>query len=60
MNGGFFVMLTTQSGGYTPLMSSKTDNIAQFETEEEARASAEDNVLGENFGYEIFERGCGV
>lgn len=60
MSGDFFVMLTTQNGGYTPLMSSKTDDIAKFETAEIAKANAEDNVLGSNFGYEVFQRGDGV
>lgn len=64
MSGDFFVMLTTQNGGVTPLMTC-TDvgtyeaELATFETEEEARKGAEGSVLGETFGFEVFERGCG-
>ena len=64
MKGNFFVMLTTQDGGYTPLMMC-TDigtydaEFAKFDTEEEARQSAEGTVLGEMFGFEVFEIGCG-
>ncbi|UKA23351.1 hypothetical protein IHC92_20585 [Photobacterium damselae subsp. damselae] len=62
--GNFFVMLTTQNGGYTPLMlctdiSISEDTLATFDTEPEAREAAENSVLGEMFGYEVFERGYG-
>jgi hypothetical protein len=53
----FFVMLTTQGGGYTPLMDD--DSIAQFNSEDDARACAAENMLGAHFGFEIFERGAG-
>lgn len=56
--GDFFVMLNTQGGGYTPLMRGD-DEIAQFGTADEAKASAEDNLLGAHFGFEVFERGTG-
>ncbi|UKA12835.1 hypothetical protein [Photobacterium damselae] len=63
MKGNFFVMLTTQDGGYTPLMKRKDGDsdveFAKFDTEEEARQSAESTTLGEMFGYEVFEIGCG-
>jgi hypothetical protein len=59
MNGDFFVMLTTQNGDYLPLID-KYGDIAKFNTANAARDSAKNNPLGENFGYEIFERGCGV
>lgn len=58
MNGDFFVMLYTPHGGYTPMMGD--DDIATFETEDTARKCAEDNPLGENFGYEIFQIGEGA
>jgi len=54
----FFVILTTQSGDYTAMVDDEGD-LATFYTKEEARYSALNNVLGENFGYEIFERGYG-
>ena len=56
--GDFFVMLNTQRGGYTPLMRDD-DEMATFGTADEARASAEDNMLGAHFGFEVFERGTG-
>ena len=63
-SGDFFVMLTTQNGGYTPLMlcsdiENNTEELAKFETKEAATKGAENSVLGENFGYEVFEIGCG-
>ncbi|CAH7152218.1 hypothetical protein [Vibrio alginolyticus] len=62
--GDFFVMLTTQNGGYTPLMlcadiASDEAVLAKFATEQEARDVAKRTVLGEAFGYEVFEIGCG-
>lgn len=60
MSGDYFVILYTQSGGFTHMTDSDGEGLATFETEEEARKCARDNILGENFGYEIFEYGCGV
>jgi hypothetical protein len=62
--GDFFVMLNTQKGGYTPLMlctdiAACESDFAKFETKEEARDGAMGSVLGEQFGYEIFEVGTG-
>ena len=62
--GDFFVMLTTQKGGYTPLMNcisiaDDTSEFAKFETKDDAREGALGSVLGEQFGYEIFEVGMG-
>lgn len=56
--GDFFVMLGTQNGSYTPLMATD-DEIARFESEDSARECAENNPLGEWFGFEIFEMGMG-
>jgi len=58
--GDFFVMLNTQGGGYTPLVDSDSDDIAKFKTAEAARECAGQNLLGEHFGFEVFEIGCGV
>ena len=63
-NGDFFVMLTTQSGCYTPLelctsIENSTSELAKFETEDLAKAGALESVLGEEFGYEVFEIGGG-
>lgn len=62
--GDFFVMLTTQKGGFTPLMlcadiATCESELAKFETKEKARDGALGSVLGEQFGYEIFEIGTG-
>jgi hypothetical protein len=58
MEKDFFVMLNTQNGGYTPLMEG--DEIAKFETAEQAHDCAIQNLFGGHFGFEVFERGCGV
>jgi len=58
-NGDFFVMLTTQSGGYTPLIANNTSELAKFKTKEAAIKGALESVLGSEFGYEAFQIGCG-
>lgn len=58
MKGDFFVMLTTQNGGYTPLQD-EVGELAKYETEKEAEAGAKSTVLGSEFGFEVFERGMG-
>jgi len=63
-NGDFFVMLTTPSGGYTPLenclsIANNTSELAKFKTKESAIKGALDSVLGSEFGYEVFQIGCG-
>ncbi|WP_026960563.1 hypothetical protein [Aliagarivorans taiwanensis] len=57
-NDNFFVMLQTQKGGITPMLY-ENEELATFATEEEAHAAAAESILGEAFGYEVFERGCG-
>ena len=62
--GDFFVMLTTQSGGYTPLknclsIAHNTSELAKFKTKESAAEGALESVLGSEFGYEVFQIGCG-
>jgi hypothetical protein len=54
----YFVLLTTQNGGATPLVDIH-GNMHFFETEGEARVVAQQSVLGEWYGYEIFQRGEG-
>lgn len=63
-NGDFFVMLTTQKGDYTPLMrctdiETNAEELAKFNSKDAAKDAAENSVLGANFGYEVFEIGCG-
>lgn len=60
IDGDFFVMLNTQHKGYTPLMNLDNDDIAKFKSKDDARKCANENLLGNNFGYEIFEIGCGI
>ncbi|WP_333879008.1 hypothetical protein [Methylobacter sp.] len=60
MKGDFFVMLFTQDGSYTPLEQADKEDIARFETEEEARTAAESSLLGDMFGYEVFNICCGI
>ena len=55
----FFVMLYTQNGSYTPMMENDED-MAKYETIDDARAAAENSMLGSAFGYEVFQIGCGV
>ena len=61
-NGDFFVILSTEKGGYTPLMSftgSHEEELAKFGTKEEARGGALSTALGKLFGYEIFRLDMG-
>lgn len=63
-SGDFFVMLTTQEGSYTPLQTCTNiteceAEFARFETRIKAREAALDSVLGDMYGYEIFEIGYG-
>jgi len=57
--GDYFVMLNLQRGGIAPMTYKDTDELAMFETQNEAEASAKENLLGDMFGYEVFCRGCG-
>ena len=54
----YFVMLETQSGGITPLVRDD-DELALFDRIDEAINAGSQNPLGQVFGYEVFERGCG-
>ena len=58
-NGNFFVMLTHPACEYIPMTEGDGD-LAKFETEQKARECAEQNPLGEAYGYEVFEIGCGL
>jgi len=63
-SGDFFVMLTTPSGGYTPLenclsITNDTSELAKFKTKSLAISGALESVLGSEFGYEVFQIGCG-
>lgn len=58
MTDDYFVMLHTQNGGITPMVSDN-EEIATFKTFDEAAAVASENPLGEHFGFEVFCRGMG-
>lgn len=53
----YFVMLSTKDGGLSPLMND--DGIATFDTQIEAEAAGEENLLGAHFDFEVFRRGQG-
>ena len=36
------------------------DDIAKFETAEAAKECAHGNLLGNHFGFEVYERGAGL
>lgn len=62
--GRFFVMLNTQSGGFIPLMrctniATNEAEFATFDNHDDAREGALESVLGEKFGFEVFEMGAG-
>ncbi|MDF5166518.1 hypothetical protein P3612_10985 [Vibrio parahaemolyticus] len=40
-------------------ISTNEAELAKYETEQEAQKAAKETVLGEHFGYEVFERGYG-
>lgn len=58
MDKDYFVMLTCQNGNITPMVENEYE-LATFQTAEEAASVAKQNILGKNFGYEVFCRGCG-
>lgn len=60
MDKDFFVILNTQCGGIAPMTDAETDELATYETKEAADDAARNCVLGDAFGFEVFERGCGV
>jgi hypothetical protein len=57
----FFVMLNHPN--CSPLVMTDKDgdgdDIAYFDTKESAEASAKNNTLGHNYGYEVFQLGRG-
>ncbi|TGZ35334.1 hypothetical protein EQ875_01615 [Photobacterium damselae subsp. damselae] len=63
--GDYFVMLTTQNGGYTPLMLCTgielgETELAKFTSKNDAETAANNSILGAEFGFEVFEIGYGV
>lgn len=58
MKKDFFVTLNHPSGGSVPMVD-EHDDLATFDSEAEARDAAMGTFLGQNCGFEIFERGTG-
>ncbi len=54
----FFVMLTTQPGGITPL-TDEDGELVIFASAAAAEEAAQGSVLGHHFGFEVFKRGHG-
>ena len=54
----YFVMLSHPNINPLP-MTEDDEHVAYFNTLEEAKSAAEDNPLGENYGYEVFCIGRG-
>lgn len=50
----YFVILSNHENYPVPMVD-KQKNLATYETEEEAKENAKKNIMGDAFGYEIFE-----
>jgi len=59
MDKPYFAMLNTQQGGITPLMDDD-DLLATYDYDYECEAAAASTILGNYYGFEVFEIGCGV
>ncbi|MFH0952360.1 MAG: hypothetical protein V1838_04195 [Patescibacteria group bacterium] len=56
----YFVILNHQKKGiYLPLLD-KNEKLAMFISEIEATMSGNENLIGSEFGFEVFELGGGV
>ena len=51
----WFVMLRSQTGEFPIPFVDLEDDIALFSSEEEARKSAERNMIGRAFGFEVYK-----
>jgi hypothetical protein len=56
--GDFFVILNTQAGGLVH-MSNGDDGLATFKTQAEAIKAGRENLLGNHFGFAVFDAGDG-
>jgi len=60
MNKPYFVILNCSNGGITPLVTGDLhEELATFDSEDEAAEAARNNTLGNFFGFEVFCAGCG-
>lgn len=55
----YFVMLNCQKGGVAPLVNDD-EELCMFECVDEALSAGKNNILGECYGFEVFEVGLGV
>ena len=55
----YFVILNNPCGDVIPMIKNDVGDLMMFESEIEAIAKAEDNPLGSNYGFEVFELGGG-
>ncbi len=55
----YFVILNGQKGTFHALID-ENGGLAFFESEIQAINSAQNNVLGSHFGFEVFELGSGL
>ena len=55
----YFVMLNSQSGKSIMPLIDEDEYVCLYDTFDEAKTAAENNIMGENFGYEIFLCGNG-
>lgn len=52
-------MLTTPNGSATP-MTNLNGDVAFFTALDRAKEAAEHSLFGSEFGWEVFELGCGI
>ena len=55
----FFVMLHLRNGDVTVMLDAKGEEVAFYETKEDADYAAFENPLGKAFGWEVFCMGNG-
>ena len=58
MDKDFFIMINSQNNEYIIPMTDNNNEVALFETYNEAKEIADDHPMCDAFGYEIFRRGC--
>lgn len=51
----FFVMLNVQDRVIKPMVCEDGDTVAIYDSREEAEHDAEENLLGNAYGFEVFE-----
>lgn len=54
----YFVILNCPNGGISPMVQ-EDGELATYDSYDDAAEAAEDNMLGNHFGYEVFQTGMG-